>query len=238
MQGTEQLVAGTALSALAPLFGVIALGIRLESKGFPFYLSHRTIRPGRYAYPAGGVMAHPEQRVLFPVFRTMRAEADKEVDVMEEDSLYDAGPFKKRENDPRVTRLGRLLRRTSVAELPLLWAVATGRMRLVGPWALPSYEAASIEEGAGGFRVPLTATARLRFGPTPGLAGLWQCSGRSSLSAEERALHDAYQAVIVQGTADLPEGWENERGVRAQLDLVFRTVFGALLQEGADRSTA
>ena len=84
-------------------------------------------------------------------------------------------------DDPRITRVGRLLRRTSLDELPQLWNVVRGEMSLVGPRPPTPKEVESYEEWH-----------KRRLQGRPGMAGLWQVSGRSRLSFDETALLDIF----------------------------------------------
>ena len=87
----------------------------------------------------------------------------------------------KLKNDPRVTRIGRVLRRTSVDELPQLWNVLTGEMSLVGPRPIVEAEIAKYAEDFQTYsRVP------------PGITGLWQVSGRNNTTYAERVEYDTY----------------------------------------------
>jgi exopolysaccharide biosynthesis polyprenyl glycosylphosphotransferase len=153
--------AGAALGLLllSPLFGVIAAAIRLGSKGPVFY---RQIRHGLDCAP-----------FTMWKFRTMVTDADvKKADlstVNENDGLM----FKMR-RDPRVTPVGRILRRCSLDELPQLFNVLMGDMSLVGPRPPLPEEVAHYDE------VELR-----RLSVKPGLTGLWQISGRSDLSWDE-----------------------------------------------------
>jgi lipopolysaccharide/colanic/teichoic acid biosynthesis glycosyltransferase len=163
-------VAGSALLLLSPVFIVIAVLIRMESKGPIFYVSHRA--GNRY-------------RIFkFYKFRTMIPGADKLVaDMMKSDNnQYDtegAGPvFFKVTNDPRVTGLGTFLRNTSLDEIPQLLNVILGDMSLVGNRPLPLYEAATLttDDFAGRFNAPA------------GITGLWQIKkrGNKDMSVKER----------------------------------------------------
>lgn len=89
------------------------------------------------------------------------------------------GPIFKMENDPRITPLGRYLRRTSLDELPQLWNVLKGDMSLVGPRPLPLVESAQI-----------TGRERRRLSMKPGITGMWQCNGRSQSSYEHLIIMD------------------------------------------------
>jgi lipopolysaccharide/colanic/teichoic acid biosynthesis glycosyltransferase len=178
---------------------IVALLIKLDSEGPVFYISKRSRKPEQeqkkerwYSYKKGSF-------IRYYVFRTMVKDASKSVLNLE--NKYEGGPYIKVENDPRITRVGKFLRKTSIDELPLLWNVLRGDMSLVGIWALPVYEAEHImnaglktdrEDG----ELDLSELARIRFDGRIGLAGYWQSRGRSNLTAEERAIHDSFQTFI------------------------------------------
>jgi exopolysaccharide biosynthesis polyprenyl glycosylphosphotransferase len=150
------------LLLLAPLFVAVAAAIKLTSPGPVFF---RQIRHG-----LGG-----EPFAMWK-FRTMVKEADSRklhAELMNTDSTADGLMFKMR-RDPRVTRVGRLLRRTSLDELPQLFNVLLGNMSLVGPRPPLPDEVARYD----------TVELR-RLAVKPGLTGLWQVSGRSDLSWDE-----------------------------------------------------
>ncbi len=106
-------------------------------------------------------------------FRTMIADAEKMKDALRKHSEQD-GPAFKMKNDPRVTRVGRFLRKTSLDELPQLFNVIQGTMTLVGPRPLPLKEAANCQQWQ-----------RRRLDVTPGMTCIWQVSGRSTVSFAE-----------------------------------------------------
>jgi len=150
--------AGFALTVLSPLFVAIAGLIKLDSPGPVLYCAPRAGRKGR----------------PFPCykFRTMVSNADALKDDLRH-SNQRSGPFFKIVNDPRVTRLGHLLRRYSLDELPQLWNVLRGDMSLVGPRPHPLDDLAGYEVGH---------LARLDV--TPGMTGLWQVTARRDPSFE------------------------------------------------------
>jgi exopolysaccharide biosynthesis polyprenyl glycosylphosphotransferase len=157
-------IAGLVLGA--PLLALIALAIRLDSPGPILF---RQTRVG-----AGGK--------LFQIckFRSMHEGAEAELERLRDLNEAD-GPIFKIQDDPRLTRVGRFLRHTSLDELPQLWNVLRGEMGLVGP------------------RPPLPAEVsrymewhKKRLEVRPGMAGLWQVSGRSLLSFDEMVLLDIY----------------------------------------------
>ena len=155
----------------APLFAIVAIAVRIEDKGPVLFAQWRL---GRRGEPF---------RCL--KFRTMRMDAEDTLRRWEEQNTpqwqaYLAGNRKLRD-DPRVTRIGRVLRTTSLDEIPQLINVLRGEMSLVGPRPLLSRELADYG----------TDALRLYEQVRPGLTGLWQVSGRSGLSMQQRATLDA-----------------------------------------------
>jgi len=161
-------LAGVLVVLLIPLFLLVAVAIRLESKGAPVFRQRRIGRDGK----------------AFTVckFRTMysgssnRAHRDYVTRLIRDDDVAanGAGPLYKLQDDDRVTRVGRLLRRTSLDELPQLWNVLRGQMSLVGPRPVIPYEAEHYPP-----------EWHERFAVRPGVTGLWQVSGRSRLTYEQ-----------------------------------------------------
>lgn len=155
----ERVAAALALVLLSPLFLVLSLAIRHESAGPAIF---RQVRVGRDG-----------QRFTMFKFRTMTGDA--EVQGRKLLDLNDAdGPLFKLRTDPRVTRLGRVLRTYSLDELPQLWNVVRGQMSLVGPRPGLPAEVARYD-----------ADTRRRLAVKPGITGLWQVSGRSDLPWSE-----------------------------------------------------
>ena len=174
---SDVLVASLALAALTPLWLVIAALIKIDSRGPIFYRQERVGMDGRI--------------FLFLKFRTMRADSD---DAMhrEYQRKYIAGqpdtnlgdglrPVYKLHQDPRVTRVGRVLRRLSLDELPQLLNVLRGDMSVVGPRPPIPYEVEAYE-----------LWHRKRLDMKPGLTGLWQVSGRNRLSFDEMVRLDLF----------------------------------------------
>lgn len=160
------------LSFLAvPLALGVAVLIRLDSRGPVLYRQKRIGRGGR------------EFTIL--KFRTMHVDADRklaELLAREPAMRAEWEQYQKLRHDPRVTRVGGWLRRTSLDEIPQLWNVLRGEMALVGPRPIV---AAEIERYG--------AQAFAEYGKVkPGLSGLWQVSGRSDTSYEQRVLLDLY----------------------------------------------
>jgi len=152
--------ASVVLLALAPLMCVIALAIRLDSHG-----------PALYRQPRRGRLGTTFEIVKF---RTMYVGAESRRSEVMHLNDVDGPLFKVKSGDPRVTRIGSFLRRTSLDELPQLWNVLRGDMSLVGPRPFVVYEADQI-----------TGWALHRLDMTPGITGLWQVLGRNDIPFEE-----------------------------------------------------
>ncbi|MDQ7030920.1 MAG: sugar transferase [Ardenticatenia bacterium] len=161
-------VAGALLVLLAPLMAIIALLIKLDSPGPVLF---KQVRVGRYGRPF----------TLYK-FRSMYADAEERLAELLPFNEAD-GPLFKMRHDPRVTRVGRWLRRFSLDELPQLWNVLKGDMSLIGPRPALPQEVEQYE-----------AWHRKRLEVPPGLTGLWQTSGRSDMPFEEMCLLDIYYA--------------------------------------------
>ncbi|HLZ70658.1 MAG TPA: sugar transferase [Dehalococcoidia bacterium] len=147
------------LIVLAPLLLAIALAIKLDSRGPILFRQTRLGKDGRF--------------FSFLKFRSMVADA--EARQAELDALNEAdGPIFKMKHDPRLTRVGRFIRKTSLDELPQLWNVLRGEMSLVGPRPPVPKEAARYEAWQHG-----------RLAVKPGMTGLWQVSGRSNVRFSE-----------------------------------------------------
>jgi lipopolysaccharide/colanic/teichoic acid biosynthesis glycosyltransferase len=158
--GLDALLAACALLLLAPLLAVVALSVWLDDPGAPVLFRQR--RCGR-----GG------RQFELLKFRTMVREADALKEALRERSVV-AWPDFRLPNDPRVTAVGRFLRRSSLDELPQLVNVVRGEMSLVGPRPT-SFDASTYE---------LWQTGRLDF--RPGITGPWQVYGRNRMDFTER----------------------------------------------------
>lgn len=174
------LVGALVLLALGfPLFVLIGLLIRLDSPGPVLY---RQERMGSRPRLVGGKRIWQLEPFVFLKFRTMFAEADSSlheahIEAFVGGHLAPASGSRasfKLDRDPRVTRIGRILRRTSLDELPQLINVVRGEMSLVGPRPVPLYEVSRY-----------TLEHRARFGALPGITGLWQVNGRCDVSFAE-----------------------------------------------------
>ncbi|MGY2002133.1 sugar transferase [Blastococcus sp. SYSU DS1024] len=157
--GADRVAAALALLLLSPVLALIAGAVGLTSRGPVLYRQQRVGLGGR--------------TFTMLKFRSMVVDADRQLDVLRAGNISDGLLFKLRA-DPRVTPVGRLLRRLSLDELPQLLNVLGGSMSLVGPRPPLPDEVARYD----------TSVSR-RLLVKPGLTGLWQISGRSDLSWEE-----------------------------------------------------
>ena len=176
-RASDIIIASTALAIFSPLWLIVAVLIKLDSKGPVFYKQERVGMDGRL--------------FLFYKFRTMRLGADDAAH-REYQRQYIAGhpeanlggterPTYKLHRDARVTRVGRLLRRLSLDELPQLLNVLRGDMSVVGPRPPIPYEVEVYD-----------LWHRKRLDMKPGLTGLWQVSGRNRLPFEEMVRLDLF----------------------------------------------
>ena len=149
--------AAIALLVLAPLLAAVAVAVKLTSRG-PVLFSQERYGLNR-------------RRFKMLKFRTMVANAEELQSELESQNEL-IGPAFKIRQDPRVTRVGRLLRRTSIDELPQLVNVLLGHMSLVGPRPLPIRDVHRFEE----------SSLLRRFSVRPGMTGLWQVSGRCDIA--------------------------------------------------------
>lgn len=179
---------------LLPLMGVIALAIRLTSRGPALFVQERI-----------GINRMP---FLMYKFRTMYMRSD-EVQAQVEELNESAGVLFKARNDPRITPVGRLLRRYSLDELPQLFNVLRGEMVLIGPRPLPRRDFENYYEN----------WHYGRHNGLPGLTCLWQVSGRSELDFQSMCILDVFYL-------------RNQNWV-LDLKIVLRTTAVVLFSEGA-----
>jgi exopolysaccharide biosynthesis polyprenyl glycosylphosphotransferase len=200
---SDILIAALTLAIFSPFWFLIALLIKFDSKGPTFYAQERVGMDGR----------------IFVVykFRTMRVDADSEIHrdyqrmFLAGDAEANVGdaqkPAYKLRNDPRITRVGRLLRRLSLDEVPQLFNVLRGDMSVVGPRPPIPYEVEAYE-----------LRHRKRLDMKPGLTGLWQVSGRNRLPFEEMVKLDLFYI----------ENWS----LLFDLKIILRTVLVMLRGDG------
>jgi lipopolysaccharide/colanic/teichoic acid biosynthesis glycosyltransferase len=180
--------AAVALTLTLPLMILIIAAIRFTSPGPAFY-RHRRV----------GLRGRPFDCLKF---RTMVTDADKVLEELLDSDLTLREEFDRKyklTEDPRVTGVGKILRKTSLDELPQFWNIMTGDMGVVGPRPL-----VADETGRYGPDLPLVLSVR------PGLTGLWQVSGRNDTTYEERV--------------ELDRRYVLERSLGTDLKIIAKTV--------------
>jgi exopolysaccharide biosynthesis polyprenyl glycosylphosphotransferase len=177
----------------APLMAIAAVALRLDSEGPVLFRQER--------------VGQGETRFILYKFRTMHQDAEEQLERLE---AYNeaTGPLFKMRDDPRVTRVGRIIRRISLDEMPQLYNVLRGEMSLVGPRPPLPREVAKYQEWH-----------RRRLAVAPGMTGLWQVSGRSDVTFDEMVLLDLYYI----------ENWS----LVLDFKILLRTIPKALFGRGA-----
>jgi exopolysaccharide biosynthesis polyprenyl glycosylphosphotransferase len=178
---------------LSPFFLAVAIAVKLDSPGSVLFRQKR--------------VGADEKVFVCYKFRSMHRDAELRQAAIED--LYEVeGPAFKIRDDPRVTRVGRFLRRWSIDESPQLVNVLKGEMSLVGPRPLPVRDFLGMED-----------SHKRRLGAVPGMTGYWQTSGRSDLSFEEMVRLDLYYI----------ENWS----LSFDLKIILKTLGAVLRRDGA-----
>lgn len=210
----DMVFSAVALVLLAPLFGIIAIAIRLDSSGPVIYKQRRVLGGQAPDEP------YPERKVFdFFKFRSMYINNDSSAHqefvrryMNGESAAVNNGsshkPLFKMKRDPRITRIGTIIRRTSLDELPQLVNVLKGDMTLVGPRPALLYEVAQY-----------SVQDRQRLIPQAGLTGLWQVSGRACLTFDQMIKLDVEYA--------------QKRSLRLDLKILLKTLPVILIADGA-----
>ncbi|MBP3645657.1 MAG: sugar transferase [Clostridia bacterium] len=187
------LLSAAGLLVLSPVFLIVSLLIWLEDRGSVIFCQERN--------------GLNNQVFKMYKFRSMVSNADKLRAAMEKYNELD-GPAFKMKDDPRITRIGRFIRKTSIDELPQLWNILRGEMSLVGPRPLPTYETAQCND-----------YQMQRLLVKPGLTCYWQVSGRSDISFDE--------------WIELDLKYIREASVITDLKILLQTVTAVLGHKGA-----
>ncbi len=190
----DAVATGAGLLVLAPLFALVAIAIRLDSPGPVLFSQTRVGKNGK--------------SFRCWKFRSMFVDAEERKAALMAENEMDGGVIFKMKQDPRITRMGRFIRKASIDELPQLWNVFVGDMSLVGPRpAVPSEVA------------QYTPYERQRLAVKPGITCFWQVSGRSNLPFDEQVRLDIYYAQV--------------RSLWVDISLLLKTVPAVLLARGA-----
>lgn len=189
------LVSSLGIIVLSPLLLTIAILVKCTSKGPALYVSQRVGKDGKI--------------FKFYKFRTMVVDADKQLAELLKYNEVDGGVIFKMEKDPRVTKVGKFLRKSSLDELPQLFNVFIGNMTFVGPrpCTVREYEL-------------YNAYHRQRLTVKQGITCLWQCSGRSKLSFENQI--------------ELDLEYISKRGAFYDIWILLRTIPAVFGQGGAE----
>lgn len=186
---------GLALILLSPVFLVVAIAIKAEDpKGKVFYHQPRIGRNG----------------ITFNChkLRSMYSNADEiKASLMAQNEMD--GPVFKMKNDPRITKVGKIIRKTSIDELPQLWNIFVGEMSVIGPRPLPVAE-----------ELACTPYQRQRELVTPGLSCYWQISGRSNIMFDE--------------WIELDLKYIREQSFLTDLKILLKTIPAVLTSRGAE----
>ena len=191
---TDILGALIGLILLSPIFLIVAIAIKLDSKG-PIIFGHT--RKG-----LGG------KDIKVYKFRTMYENAKERFDNFTEEQKQEFYKNFKLDNDPRITKIGNFLRRSSIDELPQLINILNGSMSIVGPRPIVEKEIALYGE-----------YAPKLFSVVPGLTGYWQANGRSDTTYQERIKMDMY--------------YIDNRSLGLDLKIIFKTFSSVIKGEGA-----
>ncbi len=193
-RGFDLLLASVGIVVLSPVLLAVAIAVAVSSPG-PVLLRQQRIGKG-------------DEPFRMTKFRSMFVDADQRLAEIAHLNQHGAGPMFKMRDDPRVTSVGRVIRRLSLDELPQLFDVVRGDMSLVGPRPPLPREAETYD-----------ATVRRRLKVKPGITGLWQVSGRSDLTWEESVRLDL--------------GYVENWSLLLDLRIIFRTVSAVLVSRGA-----
>lgn len=192
----DLVVSLAAIVVLSPVLLVIALAIRLEDRGPILYCAQRVGRHGK--------------AITVYKFRSMRMHADRLEDMLTPEELEEYKKNYKLEHDPRITKVGAFLRKTSLDELPQLFNIFAGTLSLVGPRPVLQEE------------TELYGDKRdLLLSCKPGLTGLWQVRGRSNVTYE----NGRRQALELQ--------YVSHRSLWLDIKILFWTVGAVVRMDGA-----
>lgn len=190
----DAIVAGLALVVLSPLLAIVALAIKRHDRGPVLFWQTRVGRWG--------------EEFRCPKFRSMVIDAEAKKDALLARNDHGSSLTFKMKRDPRVTPIGRIIRKLSIDEMPQLWCVLKGEMSLVGPRPPVPREVALY-----------TLAERRRLDAKPGLTCVWQVSGRGDLAFDRQV--------------ELDIDYIQTRSLRKDLELLVKTIPAVLSGRGA-----
>lgn len=179
------------------LYLILALVVKFSDFGPIFYRHERVGKNGK--------------KIYIPKFRSMKKNADRLEDMLTPEQLEQYRREYKIDNDPRVTKVGNFLRKTSLDELPNIWAIFTGKISVIGPRPLMREE---LESKYGEDAAKLVSIR-------PGMIGMWAANGRSNCTYEsgERQKLELY--------------YVDHCSIGLDIKIVFKTIIGVLKRDGA-----
>lgn len=190
----DVMLATIALIILSPFFLLIGIIIKLDSKG-PIFFTHNRI--GKNGKP-----------FKMYKFRTMYQNAQEMINNFTEEQMKEWKENYKLKNDPRITKIGNILRKTSLDELPQIWNIIKGDLSIIGPRPVIDEELEKYGSNKEKF-----------LSITPGLTGYWQANGRSDTTYEERMEMELYYVDHISWKLDVK--------------IFFKTIVSVIKKEGA-----
>lgn len=190
----DKIISAVSLIILSPVFLIIAICIKLESKGPVFFVHKRIGKNGK--------------EIGMYKFRTMVPNAEELIKSFTPEQMKEFKENFKLENDPRITKVGKILRKTSLDELPQLFNILKGELSIIGPRPVIGEELEKYGENKSKF-----------LSVTPGLTGYWAANGRSNTSYDERMKMELYYIDNMSWKMDIK--------------VFFKTIISVLKKEGA-----
>ena len=187
------------LIILSPVFLLLAILIKLDSKGSVFYKHLR--------------IGYNEKEFYCYKFRSMISDAEQQLKNLTQNSLQQNKAFLKLEDDTRITKIGKFIRKYSLDELPQLFNVLKGEMSLVGPRPIVKWELEQIK------KIYHNYSYKKMFKVLPGITGLWQVSGRSLLNDEKRLELEIFYV----------DNWS----LNLDIKILFKTIFVVIFHKGS-----
>lgn len=188
------LLSSVALVILFPVFLIIGIAIKIDSKGTVFFAHNRIGKNGK--------------QIKMWKFRTMVPNAEDMIKNFNEEQMKEFKENYKLKDDPRITKVGKILRKTSLDELPQIWNILKGELSIIGPRPVVEEELKKYGSDKEKF-----------LSIVPGLTGYWQCNGRSSTTYEERMKMELYYI-------DNQSFW-------LDIKIFFKTIISVFKREGA-----
>ena len=190
----DVILASVALILLSPLFAIIAIAIKIDSKGPVFFAHKRIGKNGKI--------------IKLYKFRSMVINAEELIKSFTPEQMREYKENYKLTNDPRITKVGKFLRKTSLDELPQLINIINGDLSIIGPRALVADELEKYGVNKDKF-----------LSVTPGLTGYWAANGRSNTTYEQRMEMELY--------------YIDNLSLKMDIKVFFKTILSVLKKEGA-----